>query len=172
MNREGLTFVSGVVYTNRTVKKPLSCLGKLTKFAAFRCSKGWNMALFKWKKEFSTCLADIDAQHKIFMKYINLCYDTVTRDRLHGVPPDLVKKLKKYVEIHFSYEEQMMGFYGFPELEKHQELHSPFKNEILKLEKSRLAGESTSTLINVLAMMRDWFLNHIIVEDRKLALYL
>ena len=130
------------------------------------------MALFKWKKEFSTGLADIDAQHKIFMNYINLCHDAVTRDRLHGVPPDLVKKLKKYAEIHFSYEEQMMDLYGFPELEKHRELHRQFTNEIQKLEKPRLAGESTINLKTVLGMMRDWFLNHIIVEDRKLALYL
>jgi len=76
-----------------------------------------NLTLFKWKIEFSTGLADLDAQHKIFMKYINLCHDAVTRDRLQGVPPDLVKKLRKHAEIHFSYEEQMMDFYGFPELE-------------------------------------------------------
>ena len=130
------------------------------------------MVLFKWKDDFRIGLDDIDAQHKIFLGYINQCYDAVTVNKQTGVPPDLVKKLKKYAEIHFSFEERMMEFCGFPEQEKHLELHRHFTNEILKLEKSRLAGESTATLKNILAMMRDWFLNHIIVEDKKLVLYL
>jgi hemerythrin len=130
------------------------------------------MPLFTWKKEFRTGLADIDAQHKIFLSYLNQCYDAVTKNKLTGVPPDLIRKLKKYAEIHFSFEEEMMEFNGFPELAKHKELHQHFTNEILKLEKSRLSGESTATLKSVLAMMRDWFLNHIIVEDKKLLLYL
>ena len=106
------------------------------------------------------------------MKYINLCHDAVTSDRLHGVPPELVKKLKKYAEIHFSYEEQMMDFYGFHELDEHQELHRQFTNENQKLEKSRLVRESTTNLKTVLGMMQDWFLSHIIVEDIKPAFYL
>ena len=130
------------------------------------------MVLYKWKKDFSTGLADIDSQHKIFLSYINQCYDAINKNRQTGVPPDLVRKLKKYAEIHFSYEEQLMELNGFPELEKHKELHKHFINEILKVEKARLTGDGVITLKSVLGMMRDWFLNHIIVEDRKLALYL
>jgi hemerythrin len=129
------------------------------------------MVLFKWKNDFRIGLEDIDSQHKIFLGYINQCYDAVTREKLTKVPPDLVKKLKKYAEIHFRYEEHIMEFYGFPELEKHQELHRYFVNETSKLEKSRLGAESTTTLKNVLTMMRDWFLNHILIEDKKLAPY-
>ena len=65
-----------------------------------------------------------------------------------------------------------MDFYGFHELEEHQELHRQFTNENQKLEKSRLVRESTTNLKTVLGMMQDWFLSHIIVEDRKPAFYL
>lgn len=130
------------------------------------------MALFKWKDKFKIMVPDIDAQHQIFMGYINQCHEAVGKNRQMGIPPDLIKKLKKYAEIHFSYEERMMDLNGFPELEKHQELHQYFTDEILKLETSRLAGKSGTDLKNVLAMMQDWFLNHILIEDKKLALYL
>ena len=65
-----------------------------------------------------------------------------------------------------------MEWNSYPDLERHQALHSYFMNEVLKLEKSRLAGDSPANLKNVLAMQRDWFLNHILVEDKKLAAYL
>jgi len=130
------------------------------------------MVLFKWKNDFRIGLEDIDAQHKIFLGYINQCYDAVTTKKQTGVPPDLIKKLKAYAKIHFSFEEHIMEFNGFPELERHQDLHRYFIKEIQKLEKSHLAGESSANLKNVLAMMREWFLNHILIEDKKLALYL
>jgi len=68
------------------------------------------MVLFKWKNDFRIWLDDIDAQHKIFLGYINQCYDAVTVNKQTGVPPDLVKKLKKYAEIHFSFEESKAAF--------------------------------------------------------------
>lgn len=130
------------------------------------------MAVYEWKKEFTTFLDDIDAQHKIFLSYINQCHNAITKNKQTGIPPDLIRRLKKYAEIHFSYEEQMMEFHGFPELAKQKAMHKQFTDDILKLEKALLAGESTTTLMGVLGMMRDWFINHIIEEDRKLGRYL
>ena len=92
MNKEDLTFVRGVVYSNRTVIKNVIMPRTAHKVRCLQVQQRNEFGLIQVEKEFSTGIADIDAQHKIFMKYINLCHDAVTRDRLHGVPPELVKK--------------------------------------------------------------------------------
>ena len=61
-------------------------------FAAFRCSRGEKMLLFKWQDDFRIGLDDIDTQHTIFTGYVNHCYNAVTVSRQTGIPPDCNSK--------------------------------------------------------------------------------
>jgi len=128
------------------------------------------MAFFIWKDDFSVGIEDIDSQHKKFLGYLNECHDAVTLERQTVVSRELIDKLKAYAKDHFIFEENIMQFSGFPELEKHRQLHRNFATQILQLENPPNAG-STTTAKAVLAMLRDWFLNHILEEDRKMALH-
>ena len=130
------------------------------------------MAFFTWKDGFSVGIDDIDFQHKTFLGYLNECYDAVTVDRQTEVSQELIDKLKAYVKDHFSFEENIMQFTGYPELEKHQAMHRYFESQIAQLESSAGAPGGTATAKTVLAMLRDWFLNHILEEDRKIALHI
>jgi len=51
-------------------------------------------------------------------------------------------------------------------------MHRYFESRIAQLENSAGAPGSTTTAKTVLAMLRDWFLNHILEEDRKIALHI
>lgn len=130
------------------------------------------MPFFTWKKEFSIGLDDLDSQHKLFLDYLNDCYDKVSQGQHAGIPLKLVNKLKMYGKEHFLYEENLMQFTHFPDLEKHREQHRYFESQISELESSARLGDDAKTAKNILIFMRDWFLNHIIEEDRKLSIHI
>jgi len=127
------------------------------------------MAFFTWKDEFSIGIDDIDIQHRTFLGYLNECYDAVTIEKQTDISQELIDKLKTYAKEHFSFEEDIMQISGFPESEKHQAMHRYFENQILQLESSPDTTGSTGNAQGVLTMLRDWFLNHILEEDKKLA---
>jgi len=127
------------------------------------------MAFFTWKDSFSIGLYDLDAQHQQFLGYLNDCYDKVSLEKQTGLCQELIEKLKAYAKDHFMYEENIMQFTGFGELDKHREMHRYFENQILELESSYRLGDDAKIAKNILIFMRDWFLNHILEQDRKLA---
>ena len=127
------------------------------------------MAFFTWKDSFKIGIDDIDSQHEEFLGYLNECYDTVSVEKQNTVSPELVNKLEAYVKEHFSFEENIMQFTDYPDIEKHQALHRNFESQVLQLKSSSDKSESVDSARNVLTLLRDWFLNHILEEDRKLV---
>jgi hemerythrin-like metal-binding protein len=127
------------------------------------------MAFFTWKDEFSIGIDDIDIQHRTFLGYLNEGYDAVTLGNPTDISQELIDKLKAYAKDHFSFEENIMQLSGFPEFEKHQALHRDFENQILQLESFTGKSGSSVNPKYILTMMRDWFLNHILEEDKRLV---
>ena len=144
MNREDLTFVRGVVYSNRTVIKNVIMPRTAHKIRCLQVQQSNEFGLIQVEKriQYRSCRHWRPAQniHEIYQSVPWCRYQGPTA---RGSTWAGKKKLKKYAEIHFSYEEQMMDFYGFHELEEHQKLHRnlPIRNRNWKsrvsLEKAR-----------------------------------
>lgn len=129
------------------------------------------MPFFTWKNEFSIGLDDLDSQHQQFLGHLNDCYDKVAAGQHAGISLELVKKLKMYAKDHFFYEENIMQFTRFQDLDRHREQHRFFESQIAELESSARLDDDAKTAKSILIFMRDWFLNHIIEEDQKLAMH-
>ena len=127
------------------------------------------MAFFTWKDSFKIGIDDIDSQHEKFLGYLNECFDNVSVEKQKDISPELVAKLETYAKEHFNFEENIMQFTGYPEIEKHQALHRDFEERIMQLKSSSSEEGSAESARNVLTFLRDWFLNHILEEDRKLV---
>ena len=123
-----------------------------------------------WNDSLSTGVAEIDAQHKDFIKLIQrlqILHDkNGSKEFIHRI----LLELAKYAEYHFISEENLMLLFKYPLLTQHQEQHQMLLRSVkYKLE----AYENGSlSLGEVIAFLSDWLLNHTTKEDRKIGDYL
>ena len=116
-----------------------------------------------WSEKFSIHNEIVDAQHqKLFELY----------NRVHLFAEDETDKfrtlaaLTEYAGFHFSEEERVMLFVGYPEgeFQKHKRLHEGFVERVAELR--------AEPLWTTLDFIREWLLMHILAEDSKIGRFI
>ena len=129
------------------------------------------MNFFTWKDSFAIGIEEIDQQHKGFLEYLNECYQQTSRDSSAGIDPLLLGKLKEYAATHFRFEESLMEAGGYPTLGPHAKQHKYFESQVAELD-ARQAGGKARTTESLFVFLRDWFLCHILEDDKKFVPFL
>jgi hemerythrin len=129
------------------------------------------MDLFKWKNSFNVGIEEIDLQHRSFLELLNNCYLKVSCSDRSRIDPEIIAKLREYATRHFRYEEEFMRFRSYPDMQRQQQQHILFEHMILELEAEHASGKDGS-IERVFAFLRDWFLKHILEEDKKIATFI
>ena len=124
------------------------------------------MNFFTWKENFAIGIEKIDQQHKGFLEYLNECYQLASRNSSAGIDPHLHDKLKEYATMHFRYEESLLQAGGYPDLESHIKQHKYFESQIAELD-AKQPGAKARTSESLFVFLRDWFLRHILEDDKK-----
>jgi len=124
------------------------------------------MGFFTWKDTFSIGNEKVDRQHRLFLETLNDYYEITFGGNSEVVDKELINKLKNYAVTHFRFEEDLMESVAYDEIERHCEQHSYFKSLVREFESADLHGKSEK-LSSAAAFLRDWFLNHILDEDKK-----
>jgi len=122
-----------------------------------------------WRDDFNSGIPIIDEQHRgIVATVITLYYFIQEGDGIEALRPSL-SALEYYINTHLQTEEALLKKTDFPGLKHHLQLH-----EEMKKEKSRVAKESElhNDPMMLLKFLKNWLLNHLITEDRKLTPYL
>jgi len=132
--------------------------------------KGGAMDFFKWKDSFRIGIEEIDQQHRVFLGYLNKYYLQIKGDKRDGMAPDMIKKLKAYADTHFRFEEDLIRLSGYPKVEYHERQHKYFEEQLAEFETSQAGGRG-KTAESVLELLRDWFLNHILEQDKEFSPY-
>lgn len=128
------------------------------------------MKASKWEEELNVGNDELDSDHRMFFELLQDCYNdscTLGNDR---IDPDIIRRIKKYALMHFSYEEEVMRSSGYPDYERHEKLHRYFEEKVAELETSN--KDPNNPLESMSSFLRDWFLKHIMEEDKKYAPYL
>ncbi len=128
------------------------------------------MDFFKWKESFSIGIDEIDQQHRLLLKYLNACHLQVFDGKRSEIDPSLIDELKAYAATHFRFEESLMRAGGYPKLGHQEQQHKYFESQITEFE-SACAGGTERTAQSVLAFLRDWFLDHILEQDKGFVSY-
>ena len=129
------------------------------------------MEFFKWKEIFNVGIEEVDRQHKAFLELLNDCYVKASGLGRSGVAPEMVARLREYATRHFRFEEELIRFNSYPDMLTQEQQHIMFEQMILKLEAEHDEGKDES-IQSVFAFLRDWFLNHILTEDKKIASFI
>jgi hemerythrin len=132
--------------------------------------KGGAMAFYTWKDSFNIGIEEIDKQHRSFLDCLNDCHVQVSGGKGAGMDSDLFDRLRDYAAKHFRFEESLMQSNGYPEIDQQKKQHEYFESQLAELETIQ-HGESGRTAESVLAFVRDWFLKHILEQDRKFVPY-
>ncbi len=131
------------------------------------------MPIIEWNSSFSVGNDEIDQQHKRWFAIFNDMHETL----LNGTPEDFQKltlkalqDMRDYAKIHFSFEENYMREIGYPDLVAHRRLHKDFDTQIYENYRNAEAG---SIVLNsaLIKMIRNWLMQHILVEDVKYKLF-
>lgn len=124
------------------------------------------MAFITWDSRFSVGIPVIDQQHMKLVDYINELHDAMKIGKAKDVLSEIIRNLVNYTNTHFTTEEKYMNTNGYPGFQDHKKEHAEFVNKVTEFQKNFNNG-SSSVSIDIMNFLRNWILNHILVEDKK-----
>lgn len=128
------------------------------------------MAHISWRDEFSGGVALIDQQHQNFFGILDAVYDCFSSLHSEIEMKGILEKLSEYTEVHFGTEEEYFDTFhceGIDE-EEHRQKHQEFREKVTEL-KRRYSEGQTDLIADVADLMENWFLQHIMIHDKKYA---
>ena len=85
----------------------------------------------------------------------------------------LLTDLHTYTRNHFKYEERVMEKIQYPDLLNHREIHIGFVEKLIDIQKNavRKNEERLTLLSEMIIFVREWYLEHVLIEDKKMVAY-
>ncbi len=123
-----------------------------------------------WSKELETRNEMIDSQHKELINAINNLLEACFK--LKGLDQLIVTAefLQNYVIMHFNQEEKLQVSTKYPDYHNHKLLHTSFNSIVRRIVSDLRINAATPELLkDITSLVGDWFINHIKVEDKKVA---
>jgi len=128
---------------------------------------------YLWNSVLETGHEKIDEQHKQLFIALN---DIANAFKEGTGPQELFKTIEfltSYTVMHFTTEEDLMEKYDYPGYKTHKQCHEDFKVTVTELtQQLQEKGPSEDLIVNVTAVIGDWLISHIRVDDIKMASFL
>lgn len=119
----------------------------------------------KWRKEYESGDAHIDAQHRALWGYANQLADLIDAARPRDEVAEVVLTILREIEQHFATEEEALRRSGYGETSRHAKLHSELLAQARALVESLEDGSEPSYFCDFLVF--GLIVGHILGEDRK-----
>ena len=125
-----------------------------------------------WSEELEVGIETMDMQHKELIGKYNTLMDACAAGKGQEELESALDFLCDYTVQHFSDEEALQREIGYPEFEKHKQLHDGFKVTVADLvTQFKQSGPSSATLDRFKTDVEEWLIKHIKREDTKVASY-
>ncbi|MDH4128347.1 MAG: hemerythrin family protein [Spirochaetota bacterium] len=128
--------------------------------------------LYKWEENYNLNIKSIDDQHKELLELINTLYNNTIKD-YNADSYVLLDLILDWCIPHFRDEEKILEESEFPLYEEHKKSHRDFEGQIRIIYNEINKGfESRVLLVRFLKLLINWFINHVMTEDKKYAEFL
>lgn len=121
-----------------------------------------------WDESMSVGVAVLDDEHRNLLDLFNGLLESgitpANREELSA----LLTSLRDYVAVHFAREEALMERRRYPDLDAHIAAHRYFADEVEKLSNGYDSDNTTMLRMDLILLLKDWFVEHIQATD---ALY-
>jgi len=126
----------------------------------------------EWKKDYSVGVAIFDDEHKKLIAIINQLHEafTVGVDKL--ALRRISNSLVEYTLMHFRHEEMYFDDWAYPAASEHAAIHAKLRQQVFEFSKQIQEKDSKELAEEMTVFLRDWLLNHILVDDRKYGAFL
>ncbi len=124
------------------------------------------MLYIVWAEKNHLGIPIIDEQHRGVVSTINsLHYFTWHGEGVKAIKPTL-GMLEQYTFVHFETEEELMRKAGYPYFKDHELLHKKLMARTVEIARQSVSWKDSEI---VLSFLKEWWLRHINIEDRKYA---
>ena len=127
------------------------------------------MPLIEWSEKFSVGHSEIDTQHR---KWIEI-HNSLHRSLIGGKSDDVkdattatLESMRDYAIKHFSFEEEYLAAIGFPETDKHKNIHRDFEGMVGNY-LDDIKGGRVILNTEIMKVLKHWLETHILSEDMK-----
>lgn len=115
----------------------------------------------------------IDNEHRQLFDAINKLLDACSKGQGRNQLAETMNFLQKYIEQHFSHEEQLQRQTNYPDAARHKELHDGYKRVVQEIAQELEKNGPTVVLVGkVNSNIANWLVMHIKREDVKVAAHI
>jgi hemerythrin len=125
-------------------------------------------AAVEWSDDFLLGIDAIDRQHQRIFELLLRLEKSITEKESWNAQRFHLADLSEFLKFHLSVEESVLEILGYEELDMHKRGHSKLTDKMLSLEQDLKNSEANDAL---LSFFRDWFVHHVLVEDKTYAEY-
>lgn len=119
-----------------------------------------------WTADYSVGVDLMDSQHRRIIDLVNRLIDGHGTENDAEVVAETISKMLQYTREHFASEETLLLQYEYPACDDHRNLHRKFLKDAIQFNTAvMLKVDGTST--KLLEYLRDWWIDHILIEDMK-----
>lgn len=123
------------------------------------------MVFIAWDDIYSVGLKTIDDQHIVLIDIINKLYRAIRGGKTENSLKDIFDELMKYVDWHFSFENDLFHRHQYRLEDEHIALHKSLVNAAINMRERFLRHELSAR--ELMDFLRNWLMNHIMKEDVK-----
>lgn len=128
---------------------------------------------FEWNEDLTTGIEKLDNQHKEIFKQVNKLLDAMDKGKGKYRMREVLVFLEHYITTHFTEEENYMAEHSYEGFHVQRAEHSRFIKDFYLLKKELLqSGITLHLVVKTEQTLGNWLINHIKVEDKKMALAL
>ncbi len=129
------------------------------------------MAFVEWSETMSVGVTVVDDDHKVLVDLINRVADSVRAGDEQDVVGSALNTLVAYTRYHFTREERLMEACGYPQVAAHRLLHEDLAGQVSRLHRRYLEDSRSVIGAEFMAFLREWLIDHILVEDMDYRAY-
>lgn len=130
------------------------------------------MSFMDWSESYSIGVAIFDDEHKKLIAIINALHEALSASIADRDLQRISDSLLEYTLMHFRHEEMYFDDWAYPYAAAHIAEHSTLRERVFKYRRQIQEKESRELGLEMMAFLRDWLANHILVEDRKYGEFL
>lgn len=125
----------------------------------------------EWDDKYSVGIESIDRQHKRLVNLINQLKTAVDYSTGEEFEREALDELVDYTKTHFSYEEELMEKYGYPDYEPHKAQHRKMIKQVEEV-LAEYEEDHDRAMEHALGFLKDWLINHINGTDKEYSEFL
>jgi hemerythrin-like metal-binding protein len=123
-----------------------------------------NRFLVNWDDSYSVGVQEIDQQHRFLILRIRDLQEAMVAGSTGAILAPFIHDLVTYTHYHFAYEGRLYASRGYPDIQRHLELHAEMSRQVTRLgtalKENRLRAGTP-----VMVFLQRWLVDHILGED-------